>query len=157
MSVVLAPLQTTYLAHLNMNQSCTSLGWEVWSAIHQFWLLKWNNFFPEPATLPSSRKGASANCLHLLERDLPFVDTIALLFLRTPCLFLFPHFLMVSWEAVETIFQTFLWPWIAECTRRCLFSLHLIKKSCLIHKLVIWECHNNKLWLLNLFQKWCQD
>lgn len=37
------------------------------------------------------------------------------------------------------------------------FKFTLDKKSCLVHKLIIWECHNNKLWLLNLFQKWCQD
>lgn len=72
-------------------------------------------------------------------------------------------FLLFSWSETNIQWHWKLFPrlffdfWIAEYTTRCLLSLQLIKKSCLVHKLIIWECHNNKLWLLNLFQKWCQD
>lgn len=71
-----------YLAHLNTNQSCTPLRWEVWSLSHGFWCLMRNNFSLVPATLPSSGKRASANCLHLLERDLSFMASTTSLFLQ---------------------------------------------------------------------------
>lgn len=163
MSDVLAPLQTTYLAHLIMNQSCTSVGWEVWSVLHQLWPLKWNNFFPEPVTLPSLRKRASANYLHLLERDFSFQSTIALLFLQVPGETLplsvssFSHGLRLTHQSSENYFPDFSMTVDCWVYKKMLFQFTLDKKSCLIHKLIIWECHNNKLWLLSLFQKWCQD
>lgn len=73
---------TGYLAHLNMSQSWTPLGWEVWSLIHRFQPLKENNFSLAPAPLPSSGKRASANCLHLWERVLSFIASTASLFLQ---------------------------------------------------------------------------
>lgn len=71
-----------YLAHLNMNQSCTPLGWEVRSLIHWFQPLKRNRFSLVPAPLPSSGRRASAKCLQLLERDLSYVASTSLLFLQ---------------------------------------------------------------------------
>lgn len=106
---------------------------------------------------------ASANCLHLLEGHLSFKASSTLLFHQvwgqTLPLSLSSFSVVSDWytKAVETTSQTLLWLlycWVYE-KMPCKFTLD--KKSCLIHKLIIWECHNNKLWLLNLFQKWCQD
>lgn len=163
MSAVLVPLQTTYLAHLNMNQSCTSLEWLVWSVVHQFWPLKWDNFFPESVTLLSSRKRASANCLHLLERDSSFAAIIALFFLHVPgdtlplSVSSVSHGLRLIHRRSGNYFPDSSITMDCWVYKKMPFQFTLDKKSCLIHKLIIWECHNNKLWLLNLFQKWCQD
>lgn len=122
-----------YLAHLNMNQSCTSLGWEVWSLIHWFRPLEGNHFSLAPAPLPSSGKKASANGLHLLERDLSFMASTTSLFLHVSgetlplSLSSFAHGLRLIHQGSGNYFPDFYDFWIAECTRRCLLSLHLIK------------------------------
>lgn len=68
-------------------------------------------------------------------------------------------FLLFSWSETDTQGQWKLFPRLLDCWVywKMPFKFTLDKKSCLIRKLIIWECHSNKLWLLNLFQKWCQD
>lgn len=84
----------------------------------------------EPVLLPSSGKRTSAKLLHFLEKDLSFTAPPMLLFLQVSggTLPLSPSCFSPGLRLIHkdsgSYFPDF---WIAECTGRCLLSLHLIK------------------------------